>query len=96
MDWQGPWQRPPACRDAGADPAAFECPSDNAVARLLAWRHPGFSAHVGERNGPEDKQRLSSSSAPPQAGFASSRLEPLRGAGGRALAEVAVALALGW
>ena len=28
------------------------------MARLLAWRHPGFSAHVGERIAPEDKRRL--------------------------------------
>jgi hypothetical protein len=32
--------------------------SKELVARLLAWRHPGFSAHVGERIAPEDKQRL--------------------------------------
>jgi hypothetical protein len=28
------------------------------VQRLLAWRPPGFSAHVGERIDPEEKQRL--------------------------------------
>jgi len=32
--------------------------SKELVAKLLAWRHPGFSAHVGERIAPEDKQRL--------------------------------------
>jgi len=32
--------------------------SKELVARLLAWRHPGFSAHLGERIAPEDKQRL--------------------------------------
>ena len=32
--------------------------SKQLVARLLAWRHPGFSAHVGENIAPEDKQRL--------------------------------------
>jgi hypothetical protein len=24
------------------------------VAKLVAWRHPGFSAHVGERTAAED------------------------------------------
>ena len=28
------------------------------VPKLLAWRHSGFSAHVGERIDPEDEQRL--------------------------------------
>lgn len=28
------------------------------VTKHLAWRHPGFCAHVGERIGFEDKQRL--------------------------------------
>ena len=32
--------------------------SQQLVAKLLAWRHPGFSAHVGETIAPEDKQRL--------------------------------------
>ena len=32
--------------------------SKELVTRLLAWRHPGFSAHVGERIAPEDQQRL--------------------------------------
>ena len=32
--------------------------SKERVAKLLAWRHPRFSAHVGERITPEDKQRL--------------------------------------
>jgi hypothetical protein len=32
--------------------------SKELVATLLAWRHPGFSAHVGERIAPEDKLRL--------------------------------------
>jgi hypothetical protein len=33
------------------------------VQKLLAWRHPGFSAHVGEPIGPEDKQRLEDTGA---------------------------------
>jgi hypothetical protein len=28
------------------------------VHKLLAWRHPGFSVHVGEPIAAEDKQRL--------------------------------------
>jgi hypothetical protein len=28
------------------------------VKKLLAWRYPGFSAHVGERIAPTDKLRL--------------------------------------
>jgi len=32
--------------------------SKELVAKLVAWRHPGFSAHVGDRIAPEDKQRL--------------------------------------
>ena len=31
--------------------------------KLLAWRHPGFSAHVGEPIAPEDKQRLEDTAA---------------------------------
>jgi hypothetical protein len=31
--------------------------SKELVAKLLACRHPGFSAHVGERIAPEDQQR---------------------------------------
>jgi hypothetical protein len=37
--------------------------SKQLVQRLLAWRHPGFSAHVGERIDPEDKQRLCDTAA---------------------------------
>jgi hypothetical protein len=33
------------------------------VAKLLAWRHPGFSAHVGEPIAPEEKQRLEDTAA---------------------------------
>jgi hypothetical protein len=33
------------------------------VAKLLAWRHPGFSAHVGEEVAPEEKQRLEDTAA---------------------------------
>ncbi len=32
--------------------------SKELVAKLVAWRHPGFSAHVGEPIAPKDKQRL--------------------------------------
>jgi hypothetical protein len=32
--------------------------SKELVAKLLAWHHPGFSAHVGESIASEDKQRL--------------------------------------
>jgi hypothetical protein len=32
--------------------------SKELVAKVVAWRHPGFSAHVGERIAAEDKQRL--------------------------------------
>ena len=37
--------------------------SKELVAELLAWRHPGFSAHVGESIAPEDKQRLEDAAA---------------------------------
>ena len=33
------------------------------VQKLLAWRHPGFSAHVGEPIAAEDKQRLEHTAA---------------------------------
>jgi hypothetical protein len=32
--------------------------SQELVCRLVAWRHPGFSAHVGERIEPENKEHL--------------------------------------
>ena len=32
--------------------------SNDLVKKLLAWRHPGFSAHVGEPIMASDKQRL--------------------------------------
>jgi hypothetical protein len=31
--------------------------------KLLAWRHPGFSAHVGERIAPTDTLRLEDTAA---------------------------------
>jgi hypothetical protein len=37
--------------------------SQELVAKLLAWRHPGFSAHVGEPIAPEEKQRLEDTAA---------------------------------
>ena len=37
--------------------------SQELVAKLLAWRHPGFSAHVGEPIAPEEKQRLEETAA---------------------------------
>jgi Transposase zinc-binding domain/Putative transposase len=37
--------------------------SQELVGKLLAWRHPGFSAHVGERIDPQDKQRLEDTAA---------------------------------
>jgi len=33
------------------------------VKKLLAWKHPGFSAHVGERIAPTDKVRLEDTAA---------------------------------
>jgi hypothetical protein len=33
------------------------------LARLVAWRHPGFSAHLGDRIAAEDKQRLEDTAA---------------------------------
>ncbi len=33
------------------------------MAKLLAWRHPGFSAHVGDRITAGDKQRLEDTAA---------------------------------
>jgi hypothetical protein len=33
------------------------------VRELLAWRHPGFSAHVGEAIAPEEKRRLEDTAA---------------------------------
>jgi hypothetical protein len=37
--------------------------SHELVRKLLAWKHPGFSAHVGEPIGPEDKQHLEDTAA---------------------------------
>ena len=37
--------------------------SKELVAKLVSWRHPGFSAHVGDRIAPEDKQRLCDTAA---------------------------------
>jgi hypothetical protein len=37
--------------------------SGELVAKVVAWRHPGFSAHVGERIAAEDKQRLEDTAA---------------------------------
>lgn len=33
------------------------------MAKLLAWRHPGFSAHLGERITPEDEQCIEDAAA---------------------------------
>jgi hypothetical protein len=37
--------------------------SPELVKKLLAWRHPGFSAHVGKRIAPTDKLRLEDTAA---------------------------------
>ena len=37
--------------------------SKELVAKLVAWRHPGFSAHLGDRIAAEDKQRLKDTAA---------------------------------
>jgi len=37
--------------------------SQQLVQKLLAWRHPGFSAHVGEPITAQDKQRLEDTAA---------------------------------
>jgi hypothetical protein len=37
--------------------------SEELVAKLVSWRHPGFSAHVGEPIAPEEKQRLEDTAA---------------------------------
>jgi hypothetical protein len=37
--------------------------SQELIQKLLAWRHPGFSAHVGEPIAAEDKQRLEDTAA---------------------------------
>jgi hypothetical protein len=37
--------------------------SQELVHKLLAWRHPGFSAHVGEPIDPQDKPRLEDTAA---------------------------------
>src|SRR5712691_10620138 len=37
--------------------------SKELVGKLLVWRHPGFSAHVGETIAPEDKRRLEDTAA---------------------------------
>jgi hypothetical protein len=37
--------------------------SPELVRKLLAWSHPGFSAHVGEPIAPADKQRLEDTAA---------------------------------
>jgi Putative transposase len=37
--------------------------SEELVKKLLAWRHPGFSAHVGEPISASDKQRLEDTAA---------------------------------
>ncbi len=36
---------------------------DELVTKLLAWRHPCFSAHVGEPISPEEKQKLEDTAA---------------------------------
>ena len=33
------------------------------MAKLASWRHPGFSAHVGEPIAPEEKRRLEDTAA---------------------------------
>jgi hypothetical protein len=37
--------------------------SPELVQKLLAWRHPGFSAHVGDTIAPTDKRRLEDTAA---------------------------------
>jgi hypothetical protein len=37
--------------------------SNELVQKLLAWRHPGFSAHLGEPIAPQDRQRLEDTAA---------------------------------
>jgi hypothetical protein len=37
--------------------------SSQLVQKLLGWRHPGFSAHVGESIPPQDRQRLEDTAA---------------------------------
>ncbi len=37
--------------------------SQELVRKLLAWRHPGFSAHVGEPIPPHDGRRLEDTAA---------------------------------
>jgi hypothetical protein len=37
--------------------------SKELVGKLLAWRHSGFSAHVGQAIAPEDTQRLEDTAA---------------------------------
>src|SRR3989304_4277707 len=37
--------------------------SEEPVRKLLSWRHPGFSAHVGEAIAPQDKSRLENTAA---------------------------------
>ena len=37
--------------------------SPELVQKLLAWKHPGFSAHVGETIAPTDKLRLEDTAA---------------------------------
>jgi hypothetical protein len=37
--------------------------SQELVCRLVCWRHPGFSAHVGERFEPENKEHLEDTGA---------------------------------
>src|SRR5712691_883595 len=37
--------------------------SKELVGKLLVWRHPGFSAHVGQTIAPEDTQRLEDTAA---------------------------------
>jgi hypothetical protein len=37
--------------------------SQELIQKLLAWRHPGFSAHVGEPIAASDQQRLEDTAA---------------------------------
>jgi hypothetical protein len=37
--------------------------SPELVRKLLAWKHPGFSAHVGEAVSPDQKLRLEDTAA---------------------------------
>jgi hypothetical protein len=47
--------------------------SKELLAKLITWRHPGVSAHVGDRIAAEDKRRLQDTAASSRSSASSTR-----------------------